>query len=179
MDLRKEFDSIIRDHGHDILLVRTDRRIHCKCFDYQNNAPDSDCPLCFGTGWITRVEKHKVVSQVASVPETLPRLSRLEEIGKLQYPAEIYYFKHNTKPKAQDLIIETDWDDYGRPISRTMDIYKINHSRPMREKRGRVEYYSVAASAQRSNSNIISAELREYKGIINYDLKWDRGSGML
>jgi len=150
VDLREEFNKIIKKYGRPIVYGRCDRRIKCVCTDSLNPSPL--CKKCFGTGYKVVFQRCFVRSVSASVPEALVGILRNEEIGFVQPDAWIYYFQYYVHPKAGDLILEVEWD--GDKVKSYKKRYVITHVEPKYKESGRVIYYKVVARAEKKVGSI-------------------------
>lgn len=134
MDLRLEFDRTLEDYGHYILLIRQNKKLKIPK-SYDNN---------LGLGYAYTIEKHICRSETASIPETLPRMSRGEMPGAMAIASRMFFLKHDVRPSKGDLIVETEWVE-GKPlIDKYSGIYEINYPEPFRGSKGRIEYFRAA-----------------------------------
>ena len=162
VDLRKEFDGIIKEFGRHYLLVRNDKTQRCSCVDTLYNTAKDKCPICLGTGYINSVEKLAGRDTVAAVPETLPRMITNTEIGNMAVPSRRFYFYYDTMPKRQDLVIVCGWNGNKPIIDEYTEIYEINHVEPKRADNGRIEYFIASSS-----NNPINASAKLHNMITN------------
>ncbi len=146
IDLRKEIDDILKDYGYYVLLQRTSRKIHCSCFKEKYQEPDSHCPICYGSGWVNRIEKHKTYSQNQSLVVSKPGLNTMGPLGYIYTPANVYHFKHDVHPQIGDLIYEVGWNK-DRPVN-LHRCFKLSHSEAKRGDNGRIEFYFAASKAE-------------------------------
>jgi hypothetical protein len=153
-DFTKEFNKLIDDEGSDILLIRQGLKIRCYCWDEETKSADRKCPTCLGTGFTVKIEKHTVYQMVAAVPETLPRLIRPIEIGKVAIESRNLYFKNNARVNRGDLVAIVGFDSHGR-IVHPINLYEVNHVEPYRIKNV-VQYSRVSASLDPIDTSIIS-----------------------
>lgn len=154
VDLRREFDDIIDEFGKPYLLIRADKKQRCKCVDTLYNSARDDCPICLGTGYISSVEKVTGRDVVASIPETLPRMITMGDPANIVVPSRRFYFRHDTNPKRQDLIISCAWNGNVPVIDAYTEVYEVNHSEPKRADSGRVEYFIVSTAMDPINADV-------------------------
>lgn len=159
IDLRKEMDIILSEFGHPVLLQRTSRKIRCICWNELYQEAKSDCPICNGTAWKVRIEKHKVRKQDASVAITRPNRVQDTALGDVAIGANIFFMRFNAHPVAGDLIFEVGWD--GSKPTNIFQVHEINSIEPERGKNGRIEYYRIHTRA--SNINFAVREIRPYQ----------------
>lgn len=127
IDLRLEYDNIIRDYGHEI---RYARKTKMPCPEIRDN--HDLCKECLGTGFMIMYETHKVRRDTASIPETWPGSVSVKTMGDWQVPAYIYYMRYDSNPQTNDLLIDQD------------KIYEIKFPDPLFGDHGRIEYFRVA-----------------------------------
>lgn len=127
IDLRVEYDDIIRDYGHEI---RYARKTNIPCTEDLDN--HDLCKECLGTGFMLSYETQKVRRDTASIPETWPGSVSVKSMGDWQVPAYIYYMRYDSNPETNDLIIDMD------------KIYEVKFPDPLRGDGGRIEFYRVA-----------------------------------
>ena len=60
IDLKWEFDEIIREFGHPVILIRTYKGRDCNCVTELSQSANPKCPVCFGTGKINSSEIIKI-----------------------------------------------------------------------------------------------------------------------
>ncbi len=142
VDIRKEIKKTLEKYGHDIVYVRRDKRFRCECFVERSGEPKADCSICFGTGYIVKLEKRKTRRKISSVPETLIGLNRLQQAGSVIPKAYVYYLQHTDTPEEDDLILEVIWDKKGIP-RHIKDKYRISAVDPQLGEEGRVEFFQV------------------------------------
>ena len=126
--LGTEFESWLTDHGRWCIYARADRRFKCRCFDDQTQAPgagpdggpaapgDSECPLCYGTGYATTLERMKtyVAYDVRKQYSTRSGISPAYA-GEVDTSGAVIYLRGGAYPAKLDLLFEVEWD---QPYSR-------------------------------------------------------------
>lgn len=177
MDLRKEFDKILAEYGFPVILQRTSRKIHCRwvdpvtgkpCWDERAQEGNPKCPICLGSGWVTRVERHMVRRDNASQIVTLPGSTMIAEPGRLWTPANNFYFRHDVHPQVGDLIFEVGWNR-NRPVS-LIAVHLIQHSEPNRGDRGRIEFYQAATRLVTLDKQYREGIIRSFGAVPTYTL---------
>jgi hypothetical protein len=121
--LGADFEDWLRDHGRWVVYARADRRFKCRCYDQetqssglsQDGGPpspgDNDCPLCFGTGYKTGLERMK--SYVAyDIRKTYSTRSGIAPayVGEVDTSGAVIYLRGGAYPQKLDLVFETEWD---------------------------------------------------------------------
>lgn len=198
MDLRHEFDRILDNFGHYVLLQRTSRQVRCICWNekYQESSVEqykrltkypgelSGCPRCLGKGWISRIERHKVRRDNASQIIALPQLTKQMDIGQVATEARVFYMRFDAHPKKGDIIFEVGWRGH-KPthiiqcfeIQAAEDLragptgelyYPIEH-KPNNPSSGRVEFYQVTTKEITIDTNIRDIVIRRLGPVANYE----------
>jgi hypothetical protein len=171
MDLRKEFDEILEKYGFNVLVVRSDRKLRCSCWNEKTQEADRECPVCFGKGWVPVVEKHTVRSMDTSVPETLAMLGQdSSKIGGLSIPGRVYYTRYNLLISATDLIVDVDWSSNGKPIYNGGGIYEVSHVDPKRFEKGELIYNKVYVKDEPVEKQVRGIRISNVNGIKNYEI---------
>ena len=129
VDLRQEFDDLIRDYGH---AIKYYRRLSVPCI-VCNGENTGTCKVCYATGRKLALETHRVRRDIASIPEGWPRAIQTKPVGTWHVPAYLYFMRWDSNPRVLDLIVDND------------AILEINLIEPLQGDKGRIEYYYVAA----------------------------------
>jgi len=145
INLREEVDIIMRDHGHWCWLLVVDLTVRCLCVEAKTITANPNCAICMGLGY--EYEEKRVLSRrrLSSGLQTLFTTEQLTDPGMLSPVGNFYYFEHHVHPKPQDVIIEKDDND------NVYEVFDIELVEPLREKRGRIEYYRVAVNKRSVN----------------------------
>ena len=170
MDLRYEFDQILAQYGYPVLLVRTDSRLRCSCWNEKTQEADRECPYCFGLGWVPIVEKHTIREEDTSVPESYPFIDKGTAAGPLAVPGRAYYMRHNVKVTIGSLIVEVDWSTTGKPIYNGGGIYEVSHIDPQRFQKGQIVFLKVYVKDRPIEKRIRGIRIASVNGIINYEI---------
>lgn len=167
IDLRQEVEGLIEREGHYVLLQRTSRKIRCTCWNEKYQEADPNCPYCLGKGFVSRIERHKIRRQTAVNVIALPNNIQQTPIGQLSTDTRLFFFKHDTKPKKGDIIMEVGWR--GQRPTHLITVYEISHADDMREHNGRIEFFQVTAKEKSITVPIYSFEVRKLGPIRNYE----------
>ncbi|CDQ41817.1 hypothetical protein [Virgibacillus salexigens] len=158
MDIRKDLRNVLDKYGYDAIYIRRDKRFRCECYSERSGGQSrTDCPNCFGTGFVTNIEKVRTRRTISSVPESLVRARKNFEIGNLSAKAYVYYLEHDINPKEGDLLIEAEWKN-GVPLS-ILEKNVISIADPQRGNKGRTEFYQIYSyfePVRESDQNAIS-----------------------
>lgn len=145
MDLRKEIAEIMRDYGHDAILIRVDRKQQCTCVDSATLSANKECPVCLGTGFLHVGERVRVRTVMSSnTGDILPRVLTQTAIGPAGVSGRILYLQHTVRPKKQDLFILCEWVDNQPVFDEYTEILPVNNAEPLRGDQGRIEYFAVS-----------------------------------
>jgi hypothetical protein len=171
MDLRKEFDAILEQYGYPVLVVRSERKLRCSCWNEKTQEADRECPVCFGLGWTPIIEKHMTRSMDTSVPESLAMLgAETPSFGPISVPGRFYYMRYNALLRPTDLIVDVDWTDRGKPIYNGGGIYEVSHVDPKRFERGELIYNKVYVKDEPVEKQIRGIRIANANGIKNYEI---------
>lgn len=170
MDLRYEFEQILLQYGHPILLVRQSKKLRCSCWNEKRQEADRECPICFGLGWNPIVEKHTIREVDTSVPETLAMIAQEGKFGGISVPGRQYYFKHDVSIIPGDLIVDVEWSKQGKPIYVGGGIYEISHLDPNRFEKGQLIFNTIYCKDQPVEKQIRGIRIANVNGITNYEI---------
>lgn len=167
--LRDDFQDILRDYGHEVLVVKQNRRLRCSCWNEINQEISRTCPVCFGLGFVPIVEKHTVRERTMAMPETLARAIVPEPFGEMVVNGKTFYLRHDAGLNLQDLIVEVDWSPTGKPIYTGQDILEVNYIDPKRFENGQVTYLKISTRDQPVHKEIRGVRIVQSGGIKNYE----------
>lgn len=140
IDIRKEFEELQKEFSLSILLVRTNHKTRCKCYDPLHRDGNRKCRICGGTGKVNTIEKVEAIHQNADANSYM----KLTEIGLSITNTISFYLDRKYVPKVQDQIFITGFDENNCPV----DIKKsciIVSVQEVRGDSGRIEFYHVYA----------------------------------
>lgn len=172
MDLSAEFKKILKDYGHDVLILRQEGKHHCpNCYNEVTKEASRDCPVCLGIGYSYIAERHTTRANESNVPRTLVQLIKNANIGDSLVDGKQYYFAPEMKAKEQDLVIEVEWDSYGRAIYNDGGIYSINFIDSNQNLGTGKPVYKIAyTSSQPVRSKLRGLRLQEINGVAQYSV---------
>lgn len=152
-------DAVVRNWidqaGFPVLHIRSNKRVRCFCYDPRKGTVDKSCPTCFGAGWTVEVLRRRSVSQTESVPETLSRILRQAEYGRVDVQARSFFVDNQYSVENQDIFVITKFDKYLRPISDRISFYSIHHVTSFRDNEG-----DIIMQAAYGGEDLISPEVR-------------------
>lgn len=173
MKLKRDFENIISKYGHDILLLRSDRKTTCTCYNSLTGSIRSDCPYCFGMGTVPVIEKHKVREQDMRVPETLPYLPDSQLFGEMAVATRAYFMRMDAEPHVHDVILDVDWDG-NTPIYSGRGLYEISHIDAKRFENGAFVFQKIYVKDDPIGKNIRAIKIVEQAGKTFYQLEADK-----
>jgi hypothetical protein len=174
MDVRNEFEKILLQYGYPVLVVRANTQIRCSCWNEKHQEADRECPICFGLGFVPVVEKWTTRDSDTAVPQTLPMISVDGKFGGMAVAGRQYYFKHNFPGKVQDLIVDVEWSNTGKPIYNGGGVYEIAHVDPQRFERGQMIFQKVYVKDQPVQKEIRGIRIANVNGVVNYEIAEQR-----
>lgn len=167
--LERDFNGILEKYGHSILLLHSDKKTYCSCYDRLTGSVDRNCPYCFGMGTIPSIEKHLVRDIDSRPPESLPYIANQQQFGEMAVAGRSYFFKNNVNLIEGDLIIEVDWQgDF--PIYTGRGIYKISHIDPARFENGKITYYKAYVKDQPIKKTIRGFKIVQQANGVGYQM---------
>lgn len=135
------FNRILKEYGHDVLIVHSDKKVHCTCYDKVTGNADSSCPYCFGLGYVSLVVKKKTRSVDKNVSDTV--IGNIQQFGDMTVSSRNYYFKKDDTIKEGDLVVEVEWRGE-RPIYTDGGIYEFRNIEPLRFTNGEISYLKAS-----------------------------------
>lgn len=169
MDLRSEMSGILRDFGHDVLLVRVDKRAICTCVDAVTLSAKKECPVCLGTGFLHTAERVRVRTVVSvNTGDILPRLLSQTSIGPAGIGGRVFYLQHTIRPKKQDLVIMCDWAGEIPIFDEYTEVLSVNNAEPLRGDGGRIEYFAISCQTDPVKSDIRLDSIKRNAGSTLY-----------
>lgn len=159
--VEKDFLHILKNYGHDVLVVHADKKERCQyffpdgrsCYNSVTGSADRSCPSCYGLGYITKVRKYRTRERDLSINESRPTSRGALSFGELTIENKAYYFYKDVPIKEQDIVIEVKWDGE-QPRYDGGDIYEVSHVDEHRYVNGEVAYYKTTMKSQPVLKNI-------------------------
>lgn len=151
INLRKEMNECMDNHGHWGVLRRAVPGAKCPCVNPQTDDAAGTCTLCLSTG---RVYVDQFIKLRKSRPVKITQMLGAETraaVGQMTPTDNIFYLEYTEMPSVQDFILELKLDfTSGEPVRpyTVIGVYDVSDSREHRDKFGRVEFFSVTAETQ-------------------------------
>lgn len=142
--IKSNFDRIIDQHGHLILVKHTDKKKSCPNKDH-----DSMCPHCFGLNYRYIVYKTKVRrSESQSF-----RSGALDNNDAISFKSNAYkyYFSSNYPINEKDFIIEYSEND--------IELYYVGNVDKHRGDNGEIAFKTVLAQEVSIDKKVIKEDL--------------------
>jgi len=141
IDMREEFDQLIKEYGRSVLYRRGSKYVPCKCYNTLHRSGDSKCPICHGAGKMVDFEKTQIIDQSNNnigIEDT--------NIGRLDQKERVVWFRYDFEPRVGDLYYQVGWRN-GIPMS-LKAVYEIQSVDEVTGDRGRIEHYSTIIKAR-------------------------------
>lgn len=169
-NLAKEFEQILKDYGRDVLVLRTDRKLYCECYNEVTQEASRDCPVCLGLGWSYVAEQHTTRSENSLASSQLSNLLKGVNIGDVAVGTRRYFFLPNVKAREKDLIVEVNWDEHGRASYNEDGLWNITNI-DKNQKIGDQEIYRIYYATETPvRSKIRGIRVAEINGIKQFSV---------
>lgn len=149
VNLRQEMIDLSNETAYEVLIQRTSSKIRCKCFNHKFQEPDARCPICIGTGWVFKFEKHKAFKQDMIANNNGNIL--FTPVGKLIQGYSKFFFQYDVPITKKDYIWEVAFKN-GKPI-KLIAMYQVEDLSPERGLDGQIEYKLCVAKDEPFNSD--------------------------
>lgn len=146
MSLKNEFDNILKQYGHHVLLI-SQTNIRCICYNDLTGSTDRNCPYCFGMGYIPKITKEITREEDSNISSSLSMIADFQTFGEMNVPGRYYFFKNDVEVKENDLILDVDWRG-NRPIHVGRPLLKVSHVDRKRFINGEVVFQKVYTKNQ-------------------------------
>lgn len=140
IDLRHETQILTEEFGINVLYVRNNKFVKCKCFDDLNKIGDSKCPYCHGSGYFNSIQMIPAIESSNSPYSSTNNIDKLK-IGVIDQKNEIYYIKHKYTPKERDFVIKVTWDKDKNPVD-VVKVLELVNIWDTRGDNGRTEFFA-------------------------------------
>jgi len=120
INLRHETQILTEEFGINVLYVRNNKFVKCKCFDDLNKTGDSKCPYCHGSGYFNSIQMIPAIESSNSPYSSTNSIQKLK-IGVTDQKNEVYYIQQQYNPKERDFILKVTWDKDKNPV----DVVKV------------------------------------------------------
>lgn len=146
IDLRQEFEGLKNEFNLKVLLIRTNQRTRCKCYDPYNHDGDSNCKICGGTGKLNMIEMTPTIHENFNTSS----LIKMTELGLSVSNTILLFFDYKVIPKVRDRVLIVGYDSRGIPVDIKKDC-TIASVEEVRGENGRIELYMVYAKYSPEN----------------------------
>lgn len=120
IDLRHQLKGLTNEFGINVLYVRNNKFVKCKCFNDLNKTGDPNCPYCHGSGYFNSIQMIQAIESSNSPYYFENSIDKLK-IGVTDQKNEVYYIQSIYNPKERDFILKVTWDKYKNPT----DVVKV------------------------------------------------------
>jgi len=158
VNLRKEFEELLKEFGDWALLVKIDSKNRCKCVESLSMSPDPSCKRCLGSGYITKAEKINARSRQSSSQDVLPKTLSNRSVGEIAVGIREFYVDFNVRIKQKDLLVFCEWDGEVPLFNEYTLMYEVLNVDPLRADReggvARLEYLRATTQSNPVNTEI-------------------------
>lgn len=137
IDLRKEFDILLKEYGIYVIHIKTNRYLKCKCYNPLHKVGDVNCKKCYGRGYVSTMNKVKAIQKNSPAGATIDT-----GIGAFNIKNKLLYFKYDYRVNVNDVIVIAGYNKNGVPVE-VYDCYTVTDVRPIRCDNGRVELNGI------------------------------------
>ena len=160
IDLRHETQILTEEFGINVLYVRNNKFVKCKCFDDLNKTGDSKCPYCHGSGYFNSIQMIPAIESSNSPYSSTNNIDKLK-IGVTDQKNEIYYIKHKYTPKERDFVIKVTWDKDQNPID-VVKVLELINIWDTRGDNGRTEFFACLTN---NRTDLVDAFTKTIKSL--------------
>jgi hypothetical protein len=140
IDLRHESRILTEEFGINVLYVRNNKFVKCKCFDDLNKTGKTNCPYCHGSGYFNSIQMIPAIESSNSPYSSTNNINKLP-IGVTDQKNEIYYLKYQYTPKERDFIIKVTWHKEQNPVD-VVKVLELINIWDTRGDNGRTEFFA-------------------------------------
>ena len=158
IDLRHETQILTEEFGINVLYVRNNKFVKCKCFNDLNKTGDSKCPYCHGSGFFNSIQTIPAIESSNSPYSSTNSIDKLR-IGVTDQKNEIYYLKYKYTPKERDFILKVTWDKDGNPVD-IVKVLEIINVWDTRGDNGRTEFFACLTNNRTDLVEIFSKTIK-------------------
>lgn len=140
IDLRHEINGLANAFSINVLYIRNNKFVKCKCFNDLNKTGDSNCPICGGTGFFNSIQMIPAIESSNSPYSSNNSIDKLR-IGAVDQKEEIYYIQQQYTPKERDFVVKVTWDKFNNPID-VIKVLELKNIWDTRGDNGRTEFFA-------------------------------------
>lgn len=160
IDLRHETQILTEEFGINVLYVRNNKFVKCKCFDDLNKTGDSKCPYCHGSGYFNSIQMIPAIESSNSPYSSTNSIDKLK-IGVTDQKSEIYYIKYKYTPKERDFVIKVTWDKDQNPVD-VVKVLELINIWDTRGDNGRTEFFACLTN---NRTDLVDAFTKTIKSL--------------
>lgn len=160
IDLRHETRILTEEFGINVLYVRNNKFVKCKCFDDLNKTGNSKCPICHGSGFFNSIQMIPAIESSNSPYSSNNSIDRLK-IGVTDQKNEIYYIQQKYNPKERDFVIKVTWTKDGRPVD-VVKVLELINIWDTRGDNGRTEFFACLTN---NRTDLVDSFTRTVKSL--------------
>jgi hypothetical protein len=160
IDLRHETQILTEEFGINVLYVRNNKFVKCRCFDDLNKTGDSKCPYCHGSGYFNSIQMIPAIESSNSPYSSTNSIDKLK-IGVTDQKNEIYYIKHKYTPKERDFVIKVTWDKDQNPVD-VVKVLELINIWDTRGDNGRTEFFACLTN---NRTDLVDAFTKTIKSL--------------
>lgn len=160
IDLRHETRILTEEFGINVLYVRNNKFVKCKCFDDLNKTGNSKCPICHGSGFFNSIQMIPAIESSNSPYSSNNSIDRLK-IGVTDQKNEIYYIQQQYNPKERDFVIKVTWTKDGTPVD-VIKVLELINIWDTRGDNGRTEFFACLTN---NRTDLVDSFTRTVKSL--------------
>lgn len=140
INLRHETRILTEEFGINVLYVRNNKFVKCKCFDDLNKTGNAKCKLCHGTGYFESIQMIPAIESSNSPYSSNNSIAKLQ-IGVTDQKNEVYYIQQQYTPKERDFLLKVTWDKNKNPVD-VVKVLELINIWDTRGDNGRTEFFA-------------------------------------
>lgn len=140
IDLRHESQILTEEFGINVLYIRNNKFVKCKCFDDLSKSGKAGCKYCRGTGYFNSIQLIPAIESSNSPYSSNNSIKKLE-IGITDQKEEIYYIQQQYTPKERDFILKVTFDKNKKPVD-IVKVLEVINVWDTRGDHGRTEFFA-------------------------------------
>ena len=158
IDIRHEAHILTEEFGIDVLYVRNNKFVKCKCFDDLNKTGKSNCPICHGSGYFNSIQMIPAIESSNSPYSSNNSITKLQ-IGATDQKNEVYYIQQQYTPKERDYIIKVTWDKNKNPVD-VVKVLELINIWDTRGDNGRTEFFACLTNNRTDLVDLFSKTIK-------------------
>lgn len=164
INLLKEFNQIVDDFGHKVILIKPNKKQECSCLHRITRSARADCPICLGTGYVV----YSKPILVRNVMKYSLENYKYQAIGSAVINQNNFYLKSEDRPQQDDLLIQLNFEGNKPYVDEYSNVYLIDNVAPLRQESGEIAFFLCSTEAQPINKNYrLSKVMNKYTSSTN------------